>query len=83
MDLAPVDSSFLSHAGYNDATRTFGVTYKTTGETWHYTNVPPHVYAGFCGALSAGRYYSQYIRGHYPGTKQPARDDWSKGVPRG
>ena len=63
--LTPVTSSLLESVGYDAATRTLSVRFKTTGARYRYTQVPPDVFDELRSAESAGQYFNQKIKGQF------------------
>jgi KTSC domain len=60
-----LNSSAISRAEYNPATKTLSLWFKGSGGPYDYYGVPEAVYVGLLSARSAGRYYNQYIRDVY------------------
>lgn len=59
-----LDSSFIISASYALASKEMGIT-MSNGTTYVYPDAPYEAYRGLVNAESAGRYYSQYIRGGF------------------
>lgn len=64
MRMISVSSSAISAVGYDPSTMRMQIRFKQ-GRTYTFCRVPQHVFDGFLGAGSKGRYYDQYIRAHY------------------
>lgn len=67
MQMTPCDSSLISAYGYDAERSTLAVTFKNGG-TYHYANVPPHVYEDMTSAESVGKFFLRRIKGNadYP-----------------
>lgn len=63
--LKPVESSMFSSAGYDDASWSLIVTYKSTGETRAYLNVSPELAEEVLAAKSVGAAFNVKIRGKF------------------
>lgn len=61
-----VQSSALARVSYDDATHTLCATFRGTGRTYVYQNVPAEIYDGLMGADSLGSYFNACIRDHFP-----------------
>ena len=57
MDMEPVESSLISHLGYDQPSRTLAVQFALTGDVYHYTGVPPVMYAGLRQSTSLGAHF--------------------------
>jgi len=68
MDYQSVNSSNISHIGYDDATGTLGVRFKGSGKEYHYPGVPRDKFSELASAPSVGSHFAKYIRGTYTGT---------------
>lgn len=55
--LTPVESSKLAAVGYDSATRTLAVTFKTGNALYCYPGVTPEQHAAFVGAESVGKHF--------------------------
>lgn len=64
MNMTPVLSSTLSVVGYDPATGSLELRFKSRA-VYRYSNVPPHRYAGLMNAPSKGSYFNAYIKEHY------------------
>ena len=79
MHLTPVTSSQIQAIGYDDATKTLAVQFKSkggAGAVYHYENVGPDVYHAFSKAESIGKFFATHIKAQpqkYPYTKVPQR----------
>lgn len=65
MERAEFHSSALNHATYGRASKRLFVTF-TNGAVWRYDGVPGNVWDEFRKAESAGHYYTENVKGHYP-----------------
>lgn len=70
--LKPVESSMFSHAGYDDATWTLYVTFRSTGETRAYLKVPPELGDEVLNSKSLGSAFNAKIKGKFEHEIQPA-----------
>jgi len=68
MSLVPVDSSNLAAAGYDRASQTLRVLFKS-GHMHDYVEVPPSTWGLFQKAESKGKFYAAEIRGKFVGEK--------------
>lgn len=67
--MSPVKSSSqVSAIGYDAASKTLAVTFKSGG-TYHYHDVPSDKYVGLQKAESAGKYLGQHIKPYYKFTR--------------
>jgi hypothetical protein len=64
MQMQPIESSTISHAGYDAEKQTLVVQFKT-GAIYEYSGVPEEEYDGLMSAGSAGAYLHQNIKGVY------------------
>lgn len=64
-----VESSTLSHAAYDAASQLLWLKFQS-GAEYCYFDVPPDVHQELISAPSKGKYFNQYIRGHFPYRKQ-------------
>ena len=55
----------LESAAYNHALKQLFVTFRESGNTYRYYEVPTEQYLGLQRARSAGKYYNQEIKGCY------------------
>lgn len=71
--LQDVDSSMISHVGYDAAHECLYVKFHGSGKsgfaTWRYDQIPPSQYAALCSSSSIGRYFIQNIRGQKTSTR--------------
>ncbi|CAM3843811.1 KTSC domain-containing protein [Deinococcus frigens] len=58
--LHPVDSSMMSHIGYDPASKTLTILFNS-GKRYDYDDVPPEVYARFLAASSQGSFFRNEI----------------------
>ncbi len=72
MTLQPVKSSNIESVGYDPASKTMQVKFRS-GSTHQYSGIAPEVHAAFMGASSHGAYYAARVRGRYPGEKVGAK----------
>ena len=61
-----VRSSALARVSYDGATRTLSATFRDSGRTYVYQDVPQEVYDGLIAADSLGGYFNACIRDHFP-----------------
>jgi hypothetical protein len=59
------ESTVLHSAAYDDETQELTIRLKSN-RTYVYRDVEPYVYDSLVSADSAGRYYNQHIKDHYP-----------------
>lgn len=73
--LIACESSQVSGFGYDATTQTLAVQFPgrgaTPGSIYHYSAVPPEVFADFQAAESKGKFFGSKIRGHFSYEKQP------------
>ena len=62
--MQPTDSSNIAAHGYDPATKTLAVQFKS-GSLYHYDNVPEEVANEFKNAKSAGSFFAKSIRGNF------------------
>jgi hypothetical protein len=60
----PISGSNVRHASYDAAIRVIAVTFRRTGETYHYYNVPENVWEHW-QATRDGAFFEAHIRGKY------------------
>jgi hypothetical protein len=60
-----VDSSCLSHVGYDPEMETLYLTYRPSGFTYVYFDFTEADYEAFTSASSLGKYVNQVIKPHY------------------
>lgn len=58
--LHPVDSSMMSHIGYDPASKTLTILF-SSGKRYDYAGVPPEVHDRFLAASSQGSFFSNEI----------------------
>jgi hypothetical protein len=70
----PVESSSLASVGYEAASQTLEVEFRT-GNTYRYFHVPPSVYEALLAAESKGRFFVREVRARFPYARvlDPAR----------
>lgn len=64
MKMISVNSSAISHIGYDSDTKQMKITFKQ-GKTYDYCGVPQSVFDAFLHASSIGVYYDKYIKDKY------------------
>lgn len=73
--LTPCESSQVAGFGYDEETRTLAVQFPgrgaTPGSIYHYSDVPPEVFAEFQASESKGKFFGSKVRGHFSYEKQP------------
>lgn len=67
MEMVSVSSSMITEIGHDAATLQMRVTFKGSGQTWEYDNVPRSVYNRFISGASQGKFFNQEIKGQYTG----------------
>jgi hypothetical protein len=60
-----VQSSALIRVSYDQATRTLSATFRDSGRTYAYRDVPQEIYAGLMEADSLGNYFNACIRDRF------------------
>jgi hypothetical protein len=68
IQLEPVESSNLAAIGYNPQKKIVAVKFKS-GSIYHHAGFPMEAALAFYQADSRGRYYSQNIKGKFPGQR--------------
>jgi hypothetical protein len=68
MKRLPVKSSNIAAVGYDSASKTLEVEFKT-GAAYSYSNVPPSVARSLRKAQSIGGYFANKIKANYEGKK--------------
>lgn len=63
VDMIPVQSSNLSHVGYDADTQTLHVQFKNGGRRGTHANVPPELHQAMMSSDSLGGFYARHIRG--------------------
>ena len=61
-----VQSSALARVSYDDATHTLCATFRQSGRTYVYQDVPQEIYDKLMVADSMGGYFNACIRDHFP-----------------
>ena len=64
MDRTPVRSSNIRSVGYDPASSTLEVEFRSGG-LYQYSGVPETIYQGFVRAASKGSYFHDHIKGRY------------------
>jgi hypothetical protein len=64
--MAYVQSSALEEVSYDEREHTLCATFRETGRTYLYQEVPRELYDGLIFADSLGRYFNSHIRDHFP-----------------
>jgi len=62
--MVDIHSTAIREIDYAPWARQLYVTF-ASGRTYVYDRVPQHVYEGFAGAASKGRFFNEHIRDHY------------------
>lgn len=70
MNRTPVQSSNIASIGYDEGEKVLEVEFHS-GAVYQYEDVPPEVHGDFMNASSAGRFFSENIRGIYLGARVP------------
>jgi hypothetical protein len=60
-----VQSSALERVTYDDAARTLRATFRESGRTYVYEDVPQAIYDRLLFADSMGSYFNTYVRDHF------------------
>lgn len=68
MDMQFVDSSNIERIGYDSASSTLRIEFKSNS-TYDYFNVPEHVFNELMQASSVGGYHAKNIKNLFPYTK--------------
>ena len=58
-------ASLTTRIGYDGENKVLAVTFRDSGETYYYLNVPESVWKDFRSAASISRYFEGYIRDRY------------------
>jgi hypothetical protein len=61
-----VQSSALEQVSYDEASHTLCATFRETGRTYIYEEVPQDIYDGLLFADSLGAFFNSHIRDHFP-----------------
>ena len=64
--LQQVNSSALSHVGYDPATLTLAVKFNGNNTVHHYGEFSPKKWADMQAAESIGKFHAQHVRNHHP-----------------
>jgi hypothetical protein len=64
MKMCPCKSSQVAEHGYDAATRTLAIRFKS-GDLYHYADVPPAAYEALGKAKSIGSHLHQHVKGRY------------------
>lgn len=64
MKRSKLTSSTLSSAGYDVDDEILELEF-TSGQVYHYFDVPEHLFTGLMKAVSPGEYFNQYIKDEY------------------
>jgi hypothetical protein len=67
--MKPVNSSNITAVGYDPASKTLAVQFKSGG-TYHYQNVTPEKHGALMSASSIGGHLHTHIKPHHKATKQ-------------
>jgi hypothetical protein len=65
MDRKYVESSMISSIGYDEASSTLEVEFKSKHQVWQYFDVPEYIWREFEVASSAGKYWHANIKNTY------------------
>jgi hypothetical protein len=65
-DMPYVQSSALEQVSYDEVAHTLCATFRETGRTYLYEDVPEEIYDGLLFADSLGAYFNSHIRDHFP-----------------
>lgn len=72
--LNPVKSSNITATGYDEATHTLAIRFKSGGE-YHYAGVPKNVADEFHAAKSLGGFFASQIRGKFEHTMKHSQQE--------
>ena len=61
-----VQSSALEQISYDEAAQTLCATFRESGRTYIYQDVPQDIYDSLLFADSLGAYFNSHIRDHFP-----------------
>ena len=61
-----VQSTALERVSYDDAARTLRATFRATGRTYVYEDVPQVIYDRLLFADSMGKYFNAHVHGRFP-----------------
>jgi hypothetical protein len=61
-----VQSSALEQVSYDERAHTLSATFRQTGRTYIYREVPQELYDGLIFADSLGAYFNTHIQGRFP-----------------
>lgn len=61
MELTPVESRSITAAGYDEASQTLSVQFKS-GAVYQYKDVPRETFDAFMAAESKGRFFQESVR---------------------
>lgn len=64
------ESSAFTRISYHPGTQALAVTFRSSGASYVYQEVPPEVWVAFKAADSRGQFYNREIKGIYQGRKQ-------------
>lgn len=71
INLMPCESSQIKGYGYDAASRTLAIQFRSNGATYHYSDVPPELVEDMKKAESVGSFFGKHIRGRFNDAKQP------------
>lgn len=74
IETTPVESSNLKAIGYDAATKTVQVDFKT-GRKYHYQNVPQETFDEFAAAPSVGKHFAAHIKNAFLCVPLPAENE--------
>lgn len=63
MERQYVDSTMITSIGYDSATGTLEVEFKSNCQVWQYYDVPEYIWNEFESASSQGKYFNANIKG--------------------
>lgn len=61
-----LQSAALEHVSYDEVAHTLCATFRETGRTYVYRDVPQEIYDSLLFADSLGAYFNSHIRDHFP-----------------
>jgi len=65
VDRKYVESTMISSIGYDSASSTLEVEFKSNQQVWQYFDVPEYIWYEFESATSVGKYFNANIKGRY------------------
>ncbi len=69
MDRKTVNSSMITSIGYDSSSGTLEVEFTKLGAIWQYFDFPENKWSEFEYAESHGKYFLNYVKDHFRGTR--------------